>query len=123
MPIEWRADGRQLHLYNDRISYLMRVLESGTLAHLYFGPRLATEQDYAHFLRTSLNAVRGEDVPVREFRQLVNQKLEPSPGLDCKPISPPMSPMSSLLIARPSPVPESADRSAGPLPRTKREKI
>jgi Fe-S cluster assembly ATP-binding protein len=29
-----------------------------------------------NFLRTSLNAVRGEDVPVREFRQLVNEKLE-----------------------------------------------
>ena len=53
MPIEWRVDGRQLHLYNERISYVMKVLDEGTLAHLYFGSRLATGQDYAHFLRTS----------------------------------------------------------------------
>jgi alpha-galactosidase len=53
MPIEWREDGRQLHLHNERISYVMRVLESGALAHLYFGPRLATGRDYSHFVRSS----------------------------------------------------------------------
>jgi len=66
MPIEWRKDGRQLHLYNKRISYVMRVLESGTLAHLYFGPRLATERDYGHFKRSSF---------VAKF----NQVLDPIP--------------------------------------------
>ncbi len=53
MPIEWRQDGRQLHLHNDTISYVMRVLQSGTLAHLYFGPRLAVGRDYGHFVRSS----------------------------------------------------------------------
>ena len=53
MPIEWREKGQQLHLYNERISYIMRVRESGELAHLYFGARLATDQDYGHFLRES----------------------------------------------------------------------
>ncbi len=53
MPIEWRQRGRQLHLYNERISYVMRVLESGTLAHLYLGSRLAIERDYGHFIRSS----------------------------------------------------------------------
>ena len=53
MPIEWLERERQLHLYNERMSYIMRVLGSGTLAHLYFGPRLATGRDYAHFVRSS----------------------------------------------------------------------
>ena len=53
MPIEWRAEGRQLHLHNERISYVMKVLDRGTLAHLYFGSRLATGRDYGHFLRHS----------------------------------------------------------------------
>jgi alpha-galactosidase len=53
MPIEWRPQGRQLHLYNEHISYIMRVLDSGTLLHLYFGRRLAIERDYAHFERES----------------------------------------------------------------------
>ncbi|MEX1333838.1 MAG: alpha-galactosidase [Candidatus Limnocylindrales bacterium] len=56
MPIEWREQGRQLHLYNERVSYIARVLESGTLAHLYFGSRLATERDYGHFIRQSFIA-------------------------------------------------------------------
>lgn len=53
MPIEWRQQRRQLHLHNESISYVMRVLESGTLAHLYFGPRLATDRDYGHMVRSS----------------------------------------------------------------------
>ncbi len=53
MPIEWRQDVRQLHLYNGSISYVMRVLESGALAHLYFGSRLTTGRDYSHFMRSS----------------------------------------------------------------------
>jgi alpha-galactosidase len=66
MPIEWRQDGRQLHLHNDDISYVMRVLESGTLAHLYFGPRLTTGRDYSHFIR-------------RSFISRFNQVLDPTP--------------------------------------------
>jgi len=66
MPIEWRKGERQLHLHNDSISYVMRVLESGTLAHLYFGPRLATGHDYSHFVRSS-------------FISRFNQVLDPIP--------------------------------------------
>jgi alpha-galactosidase len=66
MPIEWRQGERQLHLYNDRISYVMQVLASGTLAHLYFGSRLATERDYGHFMRSS-------------FIARYNQVLDPVP--------------------------------------------
>ena len=66
MPIEWRKEARQLHLHNDSISYVMRVLESGTLAHLYFGPRLATGRDYSHFIRSS-------------FISRFNQVLDPIP--------------------------------------------
>ena len=67
MPIEWRQAERQLHLFNEHISYVMRVLESGTLAHLYFGPRLATERDYGHFVRSS-------------FVARYNQVLDPIPA-------------------------------------------
>lgn len=56
MPIEWRKSARQLHLHNGSISYIMRVLGSGTLAHLYFGPALATGRDYSHLTRNSFIA-------------------------------------------------------------------
>ena len=67
MPIEWRKDEHQLHLYNDHVSYVMRVLGSGALAHLYFGPRLTTERDYGHFIRSS-------------FITRYNQVLDPIPS-------------------------------------------
>ena len=53
MPVEWRADSRQVHLYNEGISYIMRVMETGALAHVYFGRRLAIDRDYGHFTRSA----------------------------------------------------------------------
>ena len=51
MPIEWRSEARQLHLHNGAVSHVMAVLETGTLAHLYFGAPLATGRDYRHLVR------------------------------------------------------------------------
>lgn len=48
MPIEWIQDSRQFHLGNDRISYVMRVLENGALGHLHFGGALAQGRPYTH---------------------------------------------------------------------------
>ena len=49
-------------------------------------------------------------------------KRAPPAGEGPASTSPPCESATALTIARPSPVPESAVRSAGPLPRTKREK-
>ena len=56
MPIEWREDVQQMHLHNGSISYVMQVLASGKLAHLYFGRALATGRDYSHLARRSFIA-------------------------------------------------------------------
>jgi alpha-galactosidase len=48
MTIEWRADERQLHLRNDRIGYVMRVLEDGSLGHLHLGRPLELGRSYRH---------------------------------------------------------------------------
>ena len=48
MPIDWDPEAQQLHLHNDRISYLVQVREKGALGQLYFGRRLATGRSYAH---------------------------------------------------------------------------
>jgi alpha-galactosidase len=53
MTIEWDAEARQLHLRNESISYLARVLDSGTLGHLYLGPALAAGRSYVHLERGS----------------------------------------------------------------------
>jgi alpha-galactosidase len=48
MAIEWNADTMEFHLRNDRISYLVRVLENGSLGGLSFGPALAEGRSYRH---------------------------------------------------------------------------
>ncbi|MGZ4397411.1 MAG: alpha-galactosidase, partial [Gaiellaceae bacterium] len=48
MPIAWNPEARQLHLRNERISYVLAVLEDGTLGHLHFGPALNADSSYRH---------------------------------------------------------------------------
>jgi len=51
MPIVWSAESQTFHLRNDRISYILRVLEHGALGQLYFGGALSEARSYAHLLR------------------------------------------------------------------------
>lgn len=48
MPIEWLEGERQFHLHNDRLSYVMRVLDNGWLGHLHFGAPLRPGRSYGH---------------------------------------------------------------------------
>ena len=52
MGISFDATNQQFHLYNDRISYIMKVLRDGHLGQLYFGARLPEDRDYGHFVHT-----------------------------------------------------------------------
>jgi alpha-galactosidase len=66
MPIAFDAQSRTLHLRNNQVSYLMRVLDNGTLGHLYFGGGLAAEGSYGHLI-------------AREFLGFGNRLGEPVP--------------------------------------------
>ncbi len=66
MPIAFDAQSRTFHLRNAQVSYLMRVLENGTLGHLYFGGALSAKGSYAH-------------VSSREFLGFDNRLGEPIP--------------------------------------------
>jgi len=66
MPIVWSAESQTFHLRNDRISYILRVLEHGALGQLYFGGALSEARSYAHLLR-------------REFVGFSNRLGEPVP--------------------------------------------
>jgi alpha-galactosidase len=46
--IEWREDDRQFHLHNGLISYLLRVLDDGSLGHLYLGSALSPGRSYGY---------------------------------------------------------------------------
>jgi alpha-galactosidase len=47
MPITWSPDSRDFHLHNDRISYVMRVFDDGSLGHLHFGAALRPDRSHA----------------------------------------------------------------------------
>jgi alpha-galactosidase len=46
MPFTFDSTSRTFHLRNDQVSYLIRVLENGTLGHLHFGGSLAESGSY-----------------------------------------------------------------------------
>jgi alpha-galactosidase len=48
--IDWTESTRELHLRNDRISYVMAVLENGALGQIYVGPALARGRSYRHLV-------------------------------------------------------------------------
>jgi alpha-galactosidase len=50
MAIEWSAEVGEFHLRNDLVSYVVRVLESGWLGHVYFGSALAGGRSYGHLV-------------------------------------------------------------------------
>jgi alpha-galactosidase len=50
MTIEWSAETREFHLRNDHVSYVIRVLENGSLGHVYFGAALAEGKSYGHLV-------------------------------------------------------------------------
>ncbi len=48
MPIIWNAESQEFHVHNDRISYVMRVLDNGWLGHMYFGTALRAGRSLPH---------------------------------------------------------------------------
>jgi alpha-galactosidase len=51
MSIEWLAEARQLHLRNDHVSYVVAVLDDGSLGLLHFGGVLEAGRSYRHLGR------------------------------------------------------------------------
>jgi alpha-galactosidase len=59
MPIEWVEPTRELHLRNDALSYVVRVLDDGSLGQLHLGPALAAGRSYAHLGRRPFSGFGG----------------------------------------------------------------
>lgn len=50
MAIKFNEDEREFHLYNDEISYLIRVLPNNQLGHLYFGKHVREKKSFGYLL-------------------------------------------------------------------------
>lgn len=50
MAILFQEKGQIFHLYNDKLSYLIKILANGQLGQLYFGKRLPLNRDYSYLI-------------------------------------------------------------------------
>ena len=56
MFINYHERTRTFHLQNDKISYIMCVLKTGTLAQLYFGKKIHDREDFSHLLEGAVRS-------------------------------------------------------------------
>ncbi len=57
MGIVFNEKTGEFHLYNDRISYLMRILRNGQLGQLYLGRRIPQREDHGYLLENRYRPV------------------------------------------------------------------
>ena len=49
MAIIFHKQSKCFHLYNDEVSYIMRIMENGQLENLYYGKKIHDKEDFAYF--------------------------------------------------------------------------
>ena len=49
MAIIFHKQSKCFHLYNDEVSYIMRIIENGQLENLYYGKKIHDKEDFAYF--------------------------------------------------------------------------
>ena len=50
MSIIFHQVSREFHLYNDSISYIIKILPNDQLGQLYFGKRIHDREDFGYLL-------------------------------------------------------------------------
>ena len=63
MPVLYREEAQTFHLYNDKISYIIRVMENGQIENLYYGKRISDELSFDIYHEESMRALMSVCVP------------------------------------------------------------
>lgn len=50
MSIIFHSKAKEFHLYNENISYIIKVLENGQLGHVYFGKHITDKKDFGYLI-------------------------------------------------------------------------
>lgn len=50
MAIQFHQTSKEFHVYNEQISYIIKVLENGQLGHVYFGKHLTDREDFGYLV-------------------------------------------------------------------------
>ena len=54
MGILFNEKTGEFHLYNNTISYMMKILRNGQMGQLYFGKKVALREDYGHLIENQI---------------------------------------------------------------------
>lgn len=57
MSIQYNEVSREFHLYNDSISYVIKILRNGQLGNLYYGQKLRHRESFGHLLQGELRSL------------------------------------------------------------------
>lgn len=57
MPIKVHGDGKEFHLYNHKVSYIMTILRNGQLGHLYYGKAIRDRESFGHMLEIRIRSM------------------------------------------------------------------
>lgn len=57
MAIVFHGDSKEFHIYNDYISYIIKILDNGQLGNLYYGKRIHDRESFSYLLRGKLRSL------------------------------------------------------------------
>lgn len=57
MGIYYNEQAGEFHLYNNEISYIMKIMQNGQMGQLYFGKRVPVERDYGYLIESAYRPV------------------------------------------------------------------
>lgn len=63
MKIIYHEQTKVFHLYNNEISYIIRIMENGQLENLYYGKKIADREDFTHLHEEMQRALMAVCVP------------------------------------------------------------
>ena len=73
MPIIYNEKTREFHLYNQEISYIIKILDNDQPGQLYYGKRLTHREDFSHLFEYAMRdmspyAFEGNSTSSRSIR-------------------------------------------------------
>lgn len=67
MSILFHENSKEFHLFNNEISYIIKILQNEQLGHLYYGKRITDREDFSHLLEISRRPMSPCYFPNSEF--------------------------------------------------------
>lgn len=57
MPVCYSEKSREIHIFNDFISYIIQILDNGELCNLYYGKKIGHKDDFSYLLEGRLRSL------------------------------------------------------------------